>query len=77
MSETKTINRRSLVAGTLAAAVAMPAIIGPANAQAKVSWKVQAHWPKASSSFNDSLVVLQKEPVLLLLSLLLLLLLIM
>ncbi|MBC7578944.1 TRAP transporter substrate-binding protein DctP [Tardiphaga sp.] len=61
MSETKTINRRSLVAGTLAAAVAMPAIIGPANAQAKVSWKVQAHWPKASSSFNDSLVVLQKE----------------
>lgn len=39
----------------------MPAIMGSANAQEKVSWKVQAHWPKASGSYNDSLVVLQKE----------------
>ena len=39
----------------------MPAVIGTAHAQEKVSWKVQSHWPKASGSFNDSLVVLQKE----------------
>lgn len=55
------LNRRSLVTGSLAAAVTMPAIIRSANAQEQVSWKVQAHWPKASGSYRDSLVVLQKE----------------
>ncbi|MFH1342825.1 MAG: TRAP transporter substrate-binding protein DctP [Pseudomonadota bacterium] len=55
-----TFNRRNILKGSVAA-VAMPAIIGTAHAQEKVSWKVQSHWPKASGSFNDSLVVLQKE----------------
>ena len=53
-------NRRNILKGSVAVA-AMPAIIGTAQAQEKVSWKVQSHWPKASGSFNDSLVVLQKE----------------
>jgi TRAP-type mannitol/chloroaromatic compound transport system substrate-binding protein len=44
-----------------AVAAAAPAIIGSAHAQEKVTWKVQAHWPKASGSFNDSLGVLAKE----------------
>jgi TRAP-type C4-dicarboxylate transport system substrate-binding protein len=59
----KTINRRNLVGGSLGAvaALTLPAIVRSANAQEKVSWKVQAHWPKASGSYNDSLVVLQKE----------------
>ncbi len=53
-------NRRSILKGALVAAAA-PALIGPALAQQKVSWKVQAHWPKASGSFNDSLGALAKE----------------
>jgi TRAP-type mannitol/chloroaromatic compound transport system substrate-binding protein len=53
-------DRRNILKGSVAA-IAMPAIIGTAHAQEKVSWKVQSHWPKASGSFNDSLVVLQKE----------------
>ncbi|MCX7321530.1 MAG: TRAP transporter substrate-binding protein DctP [Hyphomicrobiales bacterium] len=57
----KTISRRNIVAGSLVTAVAMPSIMRSASAQEKVSWKVQAHWPKASGSYNDSLVVLQKE----------------
>jgi TRAP-type mannitol/chloroaromatic compound transport system substrate-binding protein len=52
--------RRDVLAGSVAA-LAVPSIIGSAHAQEKVSWKVQSHWPKASGSFNDSLVVLQKE----------------
>jgi TRAP-type mannitol/chloroaromatic compound transport system substrate-binding protein len=54
------LNRRNVLKGTLAVAAA-PAIITSANAQAKVTWKVQSHWPKASGSFNDSLGVLAKE----------------
>lgn len=54
------LNRRNVLKGTLAVAAA-PAIITSANAQAKVNWKVQSHWPKASGSFNDSLGVLAKE----------------
>ncbi|WP_322515867.1 TRAP transporter substrate-binding protein DctP [Rhodopseudomonas palustris] len=53
-------NRRSILKGALAVAAA-PAVIGQALAQEKVTWKVQAHWPKASGSFNDSLAVLAKE----------------
>ena len=50
------LNRRNVLR-TSVAAVAAPAIIGSAHAQSKVTWKVQAHWPKASSSFKDSLEV--------------------
>ncbi|HRO59660.1 MAG TPA: substrate-binding domain-containing protein [Burkholderiaceae bacterium] len=54
------LNRRNVLKGTLAVAAA-PAIITSARAQAKVTWKVQSHWPKASGSFDDSLGVLAKE----------------
>jgi TRAP-type mannitol/chloroaromatic compound transport system substrate-binding protein len=47
-------SRRKLIQSS-AALVAAPAIIGSAHAQSKVTWKVQAHWPKASASFKDSL----------------------
>lgn len=55
------ISRRALVAGTGAAAFAAPAFIGKAIAQGEVTWRVQAHWPKASASFDDSLGVLAKQ----------------
>ncbi len=54
------LNRRSVLKASLVVATA-PAIISSAHAQEKVTWKVQAHWPKASGSFNDSLGVLAKE----------------
>lgn len=54
------LKRRNVLKGTLAVAAA-PAIITSAKAQAKVTWKVQSHWPKASGSFTDSLGVLAKE----------------
>lgn len=57
---TNKLNRRKLLKASLAVAAA-PAIIGSANAQEKITWKVQSHWPKASGSFNDSLGVLAKE----------------
>ncbi|AVO49276.1 ABC transporter substrate-binding protein [Melaminivora suipulveris] len=53
-------NRRNALKGTLAA-VAAPAIITSAHAQAKVTWRVQSHWPKASGSFTASLVPMAKE----------------
>lgn len=49
-----TLNRRTLLKSSLAVAAA-PAVIGTARAQSSVTWKVQAHWPKASASFKDSL----------------------
>lgn len=52
------LNRRNLLRGAAVAAVATPAITGRASAQAQVTWRVQAHWPKASGSFDDSLGVL-------------------
>ncbi|MEH6647877.1 TRAP transporter substrate-binding protein DctP [Sulfitobacter sp.] len=52
------INRRSVLRGAAVAAVASPALIGTAIAQGQVTWRVQAHWPKASSSFTDSLGVI-------------------
>lgn len=55
----KALGRRELLKGSLALA-ATPAIVSTAHADTKVTWKVQAHWPKASGSFNDSLAVLAK-----------------
>ncbi|MBA4033356.1 MAG: ABC transporter substrate-binding protein [Bradyrhizobium sp.] len=54
------LTRRNMLKAS-AVAAATPAIISSAHAQEKVTWKVQAHWPKASGSFNDSLGVLAKE----------------
>lgn len=53
-----TMNRRSLLRGAAVAAVASPALVGKAIAQGHTTWRVQAHWPKASGSFRDSLEVL-------------------
>lgn len=55
--EKSKLNRRSVLAGAAAATVATPALVGKAIAQGQVTWRVQAHWPKASSSFDDSLGV--------------------
>lgn len=57
---TKLINRRHALVGG-AAALAAPVLIGKATAAEKVTWKVQAHWPKASSSFGDSLMLIAEE----------------
>ncbi|GLQ06079.1 TRAP transporter substrate-binding protein DctP [Sneathiella chinensis] len=57
---TQGINRRHALAGG-AAAVAAPFMIGKAAAATKVTWKVQSHWPKASSSFGDSLMIIAEE----------------
>ena len=54
------IDRRAILKSSVVLAGA-PAIIGTASAQTKVNWKVQAHWPKASSSFKDSLQWLAAE----------------
>lgn len=54
------LNRRNILRTSVAVAAA-PAIIGTARAQSKVTWKVQAHWPKASASFKDSLEVFATE----------------
>jgi TRAP-type mannitol/chloroaromatic compound transport system substrate-binding protein len=58
--ETTVISRRGALAGG-AAALAAPAFIGKASAAAKVTWKVQSHWPKASASFGDSLALIAEE----------------
>lgn len=55
------INRRSMLRGAAVAAVASPALIGKAIAQGQVTWRVQAHWPKASSSFTSSLGVIASQ----------------
>ncbi|MGE0312987.1 MAG: TRAP transporter substrate-binding protein DctP [Lautropia sp.] len=49
-----TRDRRAILKTSILVAGA-PAVIGTARAQSKVNWKVQAHWPKASASFKDSL----------------------
>lgn len=54
------LNRRSVLRGGAVAAIASPALVGKAIAQGEVTWRVQAHWPKASSSFDDSLGVIAK-----------------
>ncbi|MEX1034602.1 MAG: TRAP transporter substrate-binding protein DctP [Sneathiella sp.] len=58
--ETTLISRRGALAGG-AAALAAPAFIGKATAAEKVTWKVQSHWPKASSSYGDSLAIIADE----------------
>ena len=58
MTDTFKTSRRALLAGGGAAALAAPALIGPAIAKGEVNWRVQAVWPKASSSFGGSLQVL-------------------
>ncbi|MBL3702918.1 ABC transporter substrate-binding protein [Sulfitobacter sp. BDSS02] len=52
------LNRRSMLRGAALGAIATPALVGKGIAQGKVTWRVQSHWPKASSSFTDSLGVL-------------------
>ncbi|WP_375176048.1 TRAP transporter substrate-binding protein DctP [Pseudooceanicola sp.] len=54
MKTTKT-NRRAFLRGAAVGTLAAPAFIGKAIAQGKVNWRVQCHWPKASSSFDGSL----------------------
>ncbi|KAA0909811.1 TRAP transporter substrate-binding protein DctP [Aquicoccus porphyridii] len=55
---TSSLNRRAMLRGAAVATVATPALIGKAIAQGKTTWRVQAHWPKASGSFRDSLGVI-------------------
>lgn len=52
------VNRRAMLRGAAVATLATPALIGKGIAQGQVTWRVQSHWPKASSSFDDSLGVL-------------------
>lgn len=52
------MSRRSMLRGAAVATVATPALVGKAIAAGEVTWRVQAHWPKASSSFTDSLGVI-------------------
>lgn len=54
------VTRRTAVAAGIAA-VAAPAVIGRAKAATSVTWRVQSHWPKASSSYGDSLQVVADE----------------
>jgi TRAP-type mannitol/chloroaromatic compound transport system substrate-binding protein len=54
-------NRRAILRGAMLAPLAAPALVGKGLAQGAVTWRVQSHWPKASSSFSDSLGVLASE----------------
>ncbi|MGH1358953.1 MAG: TRAP transporter substrate-binding protein DctP [Burkholderiaceae bacterium] len=58
-TSTSTTRRKVLASST--ALVAAPALITSANAAESVTWKVQSHWPKASSSFGDSLAKIAAE----------------
>ena len=55
MTETTKLNRRAMLRGAGLAAVAAPALVGKGIAAGKVTWRVQSHWPKSSSSFDGSL----------------------
>lgn len=55
------LNRRMLMRGTAAGLLAAPALVGKGLAAGAVTWRVQSHWPKASSSFTGSLVALANE----------------
>jgi len=61
MTTRTTHTRRTILRGAALAPLAAPALIGPAIAAGEVTWRVQSHWPKASSSFDDSLGVLATE----------------
>lgn len=58
MTNSTNLNRRAMLRGAGIAAVAAPALVGKGIAQGKTTWRVQSHWPKASSSFSGSLQVL-------------------
>ena len=59
MNKKSSIRRRTVLAGG-AAAFGAAALAAPAIAQNKaVTWRVQSHWPRASSSFKDSLELLR------------------
>ena len=61
MDHSTHVRRRTLLATGVAAAAAA-AFPAPAIAQDKpVSWRVQSHWPRASSSFKDSLELLRNN----------------
>ncbi|MGR3321583.1 MAG: TRAP transporter substrate-binding protein DctP [Pseudooceanicola sp.] len=57
----KSMNRRAILRGAAIGTLAAPALVGKGIAQGQVTWRVQSHWPKASSSFDDSLGVLTKQ----------------
>lgn len=52
--------RRNALKGAVALA-AGPVLISSSRAQSRISWKVQAYYPKTSASFKDSLGVLASE----------------
>ena len=59
MSEKSGLRRRTVLASG-AAAIGVAAFPMPAIAQDKsVTWRVQSHWPRASSSYKDSLELLR------------------
>lgn len=59
MSQKTELHRRTVLAAG-AAALGAAAFPAPAIAQTKtVSWRVQSHWPRASSSYKDSLELLR------------------
>lgn len=59
MSQKSELRRRTVLAAG-AAALGAAAFPAPAIAQSKtVTWRVQSHWPRASSSFKDSLELLK------------------
>ena len=49
------------VAAIAVTAAATFAFSAAASAQEKITWRLQSHWPSASSSFKDSLGRLQRE----------------
>lgn len=55
-------NVRTAVMGVAAAAFATASLlVSTAGAQDVTRWRVQSHWPSASSSFEDSLVFLKER----------------
>lgn len=58
------MSRNRSLKKTLKAAVAVSALVilpGVSAAQESVEWRVQSHWPSASSSYQDSLVRLKEQ----------------
>lgn len=58
MSPTSSL-KRNLTAAVAFSAIAM--LPGVSAAQQSVEWRVQSHWPSASSSYEDSLVRLKEK----------------
>lgn len=50
-----------IAAGVALSAATLLTMAAPGTAQEKVSWRVQSHWPSASSSFKDSLGTLKTK----------------